>query len=89
MKMKKKLAIGIENYKELIDKSYYYVDKTLLIQSLLDDGNKVTLFTRPRRFGKTLTLSMLKTFFENEMDWNGKQIENAYYFNNKCIVFLR
>lgn len=86
MKMKKKLAIGIENYKELIDKSYYYVDKTLLIQSLLDDGNKVTLFTRPRRFGKTLTLSMLKTFFENEMDWNGKQIENAYYFNNMKII---
>ncbi|HJC49508.1 MAG TPA: ATP-binding protein [Candidatus Anaerostipes avistercoris] len=84
--MKKKLAIGIENYKELIDKSYYYVDKTLLIQSLLDDGNKVTLFTRPRRFGKTLTLSMLKTFFENEMDWNGKQIENAYYFNNMKII---
>lgn len=86
MKMKKKLAIGIENYKELIDKSYYYVDKTLLIQSFLDDGNKVTLFTRPRRFGKTLTLSMLKTFFENEMDWNGKQIENAYYFNNMKII---
>lgn len=86
MKMKKKLAIGIENYKELIDKSYYYVDKTLLIQSLLDDGNKVTLFTRPRRFGKTLTLSMLKTFFENEMDWNGKQIENTYYFNNMKII---
>lgn len=86
MKMKKKLAIGIENYKELINKSYYYVDKTLLIQSLLDDGNKVTLFTRPRRFGKTLTLSMLKTFFENEMDWNGKQIENAYYFNNMKII---
>ncbi len=86
MKLKKKLAIGIENYKELINKSYYYVDKTLLIQSLLDDGNKVTLFTRPRRFGKTLTLSMLKTFFENEMDWNGKQIENAYYFNNMKII---
>lgn len=86
MKMKKKLAIGIENYKELIDKSYYYVDKTLLIQSLLDDGNKVTLFTRPRRFGKTLTLSMLKAYFENEMDWNGKQIENAHYFANMKIA---
>ncbi|MDE7446789.1 MAG: AAA family ATPase [Lachnospiraceae bacterium] len=47
---KKKLAIGVENYKQIIDKSYYYVDKTLLIKELLEKGSKVNLFTRPRRF---------------------------------------
>lgn len=56
------IAVGIENYKEIVEKSYYYVDKTLLIRELLDNGGKVYLFTRPRRFGKTLGLSMLKTF---------------------------
>ena len=61
--LKKPLAIGIENYKEIIEKSYYYVDKTLMIKDILDKGGKVNLFTRPRRFGKTLALSMLRTFF--------------------------
>ena len=59
----KKLGIGYENYKEFIDGNMYYVDKTLLIRDILDKGGKVTLFTRPRRFGKTLALSMLRTFF--------------------------
>lgn len=62
---KKPLPIGVDNYKKIIDKNYYYVDKTLLIQDLLDQGTEVSLFTRPRRFGKTLNQSMLKTFFEN------------------------
>ena len=66
--IKQRTAIGIENYKEIISKSYYYVDKTLLIKELLDKGSKVNLFTRPRRFGKTLALSMIKTFFEDEID---------------------
>ena len=48
------IAIGIENYKEIVDKPYYYIDKTLLIGEILDKGGKVNLFTRPRRFGKTL-----------------------------------
>lgn len=60
----KPIAIGIDDYKRIIEKGYYYVDKTLLIKSLLDNGAQVNLFTRPRRFGKTLALSMLKTFFE-------------------------
>lgn len=54
------LAIGIENYKRMIDKPYYYVDKTLMIKELLDKGGSVNLFTRPRRFGKTLALSMIQ-----------------------------
>ena len=72
---KRPLPIGIEFYKKMIDKSFYYVDKTLLIKDLLDKGGEVTLFTRPRRFGKTLALSMLRTFFEQEIDQNGTVIE--------------
>ena len=49
----KPLPIGIENFKEIIDKKFYYVDKTLIIKELLDSNSKVTLFTRPRRFGNS------------------------------------
>lgn len=58
------LPVGIENYAELIEKGYYYIDKTLLIKDLIDLKGKVNLFIRPRRFGKTLNLSMLRYFFE-------------------------
>ena len=58
------LPIGVENYEEIIEKGYYYVDKTLLIKDLIDLRGKVNLFTRPRRFGKTLNMSMLRYFFE-------------------------
>ena len=61
---KKKLPIGIENFEEIRTKGFYYVDKTGLIRELLENWGKVTLFTRPRRFGKTLNMSMLKCFFE-------------------------
>ena len=61
---KKKLPIGIENFEEIRTKGFYYVDKTGLIKELLDNWGKVTLFTRPRRFGKSLNMSMLKSFFE-------------------------
>ena len=54
----KKIGIGYENYKEFIDEDLYYVDKTWLVNELLEKGKKVTLFTRPRRFGKTLALSI-------------------------------
>ena len=59
-----KLPIGIENFKEMRKQDFYYVDKTGLIVDLLADWGKVNLFTRPRRFGKTLNMSMLKCFFE-------------------------
>ena len=59
------LPIGIENYAEMIEKGYYYVDKTMLIKELLDKKGKVNLFTRPRRFGKTLNMSMLQYFLRN------------------------
>lgn len=62
--MKKKLPIGIENFAELQKEDFYYIDKTVLIKELLTGQAKVTLFTRPRRFGKSLNMSMLKYFFE-------------------------
>ena len=77
----KRLPIGIENFKELIDHKYYYVDKTMFIQDVCNE--KVILYTRPRRFGKTLNMSMLYYFFSI------RQKENAYLFNgleiSKCM----
>ena len=61
---KLKLPVGIENFEEIRTKGFYYVDKTELIRDLLNSWGKVNLFTRPRRFGKTLNMSMLKYFFE-------------------------
>lgn len=62
--MKKKLPVGIENFEEFNSENFYYVDKTMFIKELLENWGKVNLFTRPRRFGKTLNISMLKCFFE-------------------------
>ena len=62
--VRKKLPIGIENFEEFFSEDFYYVDKTLFIKELLQNWGKVNLFTRPRRFGKTLNMSMLKCFFE-------------------------
>ena len=59
-----RLPVGIEDFAEIRRNEYYYVDKTQLIEQVLDRRNKVTLFTRPRRFGKTLNMSMLRYFFE-------------------------
>ena len=61
--MKKKVAIGLQNFEELIQKNYYYIDKTDFIREWWDCGDSVTLITRPRRFGKTLNMSMVETFF--------------------------
>ncbi len=60
----KPLPIGIDNFEKIINGGYLYVDKTLFIKELLDMKGEVNLFTRPRRFGKTLNLSMLRYFFE-------------------------
>lgn len=62
--MAKKLPIGIEDFKEIRQEGFYYIDKTGFIRELLQDWGKVNLFTRPRRFGKTLNMSMLRYFFE-------------------------
>ena len=63
-----KLPVGIENFEEIRKLGFYYIDKTRLIEQLLQGWGKVTLFTRPRRFGKTLNMSMLKSFFETGTD---------------------
>ena len=63
VEMRKKLPIGIENFKEFSSEDFYYVDKTLFIKELLQNWGKVNLFIRPRRFGKSLNMSMLKCFF--------------------------
>ena len=64
----KPLPIGVDNFEELITKDYFFVDKTLFIRDLLDMKGEVNLFTRLRRFGKTLNMSMLRYFFEMEED---------------------
>ena len=74
------LPIGVENYEEIIEKGYYYVDKTLLIKDLIDLRGKVNLFTRPRRFGKTLNISMLRYFFEKSDD------DRSHLFSGKKIM---
>ncbi len=66
--MKKPLPIGIDNFEKIRKDGYYYVDKTMLIKELLELKGEVNLFTRPRRFGKTLNLSMLRYFFEDTGD---------------------
>ena len=65
---KKRLPVGVENFEQLINDNYYYVDKTEMISELLRNGGMVNLFTRPRRFGKTLNMSMLEHFFSIEGD---------------------
>lgn len=86
--MDKKLPIGYDNFKEVIEKDLYYVDKTHIIEELLDNKNKVVLFPRPRRFGKTLLLSMLENFFNIEKKKDNKHlfdnlyIKNSKYYNN-------
>lgn len=67
----KRIPIGFEDFKEMIDKNCYYVDKTPLIKDILDISGKVKLFTRPRRFGKTLNMSMLRYFFERSKEDHG------------------
>jgi hypothetical protein len=64
----KPLPIGIDDFEKIITKKYYYVDKTLLIKELLDKKGEVIQITRPRRFGKTLNLSMLRYYFEKPAD---------------------
>ena len=75
----KKLPIGLSDFKELIEENYYYFDKTNLIDEVIKDGSKVKLFTRPRRFGKTLNMSMLKYFFDiKEAEENRKLFKDLY-----------
>ena len=75
------LPTGIEDFKEIRTDGYYYVDKTALIEQVLDKRSKVTLFTRPRRFGKTLNMSMLRYFFETGTD---SKLFNGLYISQNA-----
>ncbi len=83
---KKQIAIGVEDFKEIIDKGAYFVDKTLMIKKLIECQAKVTLFTRPRRFGKTLNQFMIRRFFENEITEKGEKVDNGYLFDGLKIT---
>ena len=83
---KKAVPVGIEDFKELIQEGYYYIDKTLLIDEMLMNKSKVTLFTRPRRFGKTLNMSMIKYFFDvKNKEENKKLFENLKIYNSEYM----
>ena len=91
------MPIGVENFRELIEGNYYFVDKTLFIKEMLDSRSKVTLFTRPRRFGKTLIMSMLKEFFDintansDIFDWLKISSAGKQYMQHKGkypVIFL-
>lgn len=75
----KRLPIGISDYKQIIEENYYYVDKTLFIKEILERGGAVTLLPRPRRFGKTLNISMLRYFFESTQE------DKSHLFINTAI----
>lgn len=76
----KPIPIGIEDFKRLIGDGYYFVDKTLMIKELIDMKSMVNLYTRPRRFGKTLNMSMLRRFFEKTEE------DNSYLFDGLAIA---
>jgi len=93
----KKIPIGVENFKEIITNNYYYVDKTKFIEKILNDGSKIKLFTRPRRFGKTLNISTIKHFFdiknneENRKLFNNLDIEKSVYIKEQGqypVIFI-
>ena len=83
---KKAAPVGVENFERIIKDGYYYVDKSLLIEKILENRTPVTLFTRPRRFGKTLNMSMLKYFFDVEnKEENRTLFENLKISNSKYM----
>jgi len=82
----KPLAIGVDNFKKMIDGDYYFVDKSLFIKDILDHKGEVNLFTRPRRFGKTLALSMIRYFFEKEECVSADSLSNQQLFDGLKIM---
>ena len=79
----KKIPIGIDDFKKIRENNIYYIDKTKYIEKILVDASEVKLFTRPRRFGKTLNMSMLKYFFDiKNKEENKKLFQNLYIENS-------
>ena len=81
----KKIPIGIEDFKMLISDDYFYIDKTKFIEEIMNDGALVKLFTRPRRFGKTLNMSMLKHFFDIRKAEENKKLFDDLYIKNSPV----
>ena len=95
--MKKGIGIGVEDFSEVIKENCYYIDKTKWIGEILEDKSKIKLFIRPRRFGKTLNMSMLKYFFnvenkeENRKLFNGLDVEKSEYMSEQgqyLVIFI-
>ena len=95
--MKKGIGIGVEDFSEVIKENCYYIDKTKWIEEILEDKSKIKLFTRPRRFGKTLNMSMLKYFFnvenkeENRKLFDGLDVEKSEYMSEQGqypVIFI-
>ena len=82
----KKIPIAIEDFREVREQDYYYVDKTKFIEDILNDGSEVKLFCRPRRFGKTLNMSMLKYFFSIENKDENRELFNGLYIENSPMI---
>lgn len=84
--MLKKIPIGISDFKEIIKDNYYYIDKSLFIKDIIEDGSKVILIPRPRRFGKTLNMSLLKYFFDITENDNGNLFRGLKIEEHKGIM---
>ena len=82
----KKVPIAIEDFREVREQDCYYVDKTKFIEDILNDGSEVKLFCRPRRFGKTLNMSMLKYFFNIENQDENRKLFNSLYIENSPMM---
>ena len=82
----KKVPIAIEDFREVRGQDCYYVDKTKFIEDILNDGSEVKLFCRPRRFGKTLNMSMLKYFFNIENKDENRELFNSLYIENSPMM---
>ena len=82
----RKIPIGVEDFKMIMSENYYYADKTKFIENIVNDGAIVKLFTRPRRFGKTLNMSMLKYFFNVEKAEENRKLFNGLYIENSPVM---
>lgn len=88
----KVLPVGVDNFEKLVTRGYYFIDKTWFMKELLDKKGDVNLFTRPRRFGKTLNMSMLQYFFEDMRTDDGYDIYSSYgisFCGKDCCVMHR
>ena len=84
--VKKKISIGVEDFKEIIDKDGYFVDKPLMIEKSIESRANLALFPRPRRSGKTLNQFMIRRFFEDEITEEGEKVDNGYLFEGLKIA---